>query len=306
MPSFYDLLKYAKTGIASSDMTAYDKMRALAMAGGAKYPVQTITGVPPLPFLADGRPLSAWSIDGNGVDGCGDKTKNFLPLPSSNTLYGITFTVDTSAGTVTASGENQYEGSIAFNLRVPADVYGDFYLSGCPSGGGASTYNVIAYDRTNGARCKKWDGTTASENDNGHGNVEVKIVQGHTTDIQVRIATDYDPNNIVFRPMLRTPTASADFEPYGYKIQLTCGGETKTFYIKQPLRKSLDGTAVDMADSTGTLIRRVDSDGSVLSEPVTETFTAPEIPTVRGSNTLTIGTTVQPSSVTIMGHIKPV
>lgn len=30
MPSFYDLLKYAKTGIASSDMTAYDKMRALA------------------------------------------------------------------------------------------------------------------------------------------------------------------------------------------------------------------------------------------------------------------------------------
>lgn len=30
MPSFYELLKYAKTGIASQDMTAYDKMRALA------------------------------------------------------------------------------------------------------------------------------------------------------------------------------------------------------------------------------------------------------------------------------------
>ena len=46
MPSFYDLLKYAKTGIASSDMTAYDKQRAIAMAGGAKYPVTTLTGIP--------------------------------------------------------------------------------------------------------------------------------------------------------------------------------------------------------------------------------------------------------------------
>ena len=41
MPSFYDLLKYAKTGIASPDMTAYDKQRAIAMAGGAK-PIQPI------------------------------------------------------------------------------------------------------------------------------------------------------------------------------------------------------------------------------------------------------------------------
>ena len=28
MPSFYDLLKYAKTGIASSDMTTYDKLHS--------------------------------------------------------------------------------------------------------------------------------------------------------------------------------------------------------------------------------------------------------------------------------------
>ena len=35
MPTFYDLMKYARTGIASPDMTAYDKLRALTIVGGA-------------------------------------------------------------------------------------------------------------------------------------------------------------------------------------------------------------------------------------------------------------------------------
>lgn len=62
--SFYDLLKYAKTGIASPEMTAYDKMRARSMAGvGA---IKTLTGVPPLTFGANGKPLISWSMLGNG------------------------------------------------------------------------------------------------------------------------------------------------------------------------------------------------------------------------------------------------
>ncbi len=51
--SFYDLLKYAKTGIAAPDMTGYDKLRARAIGGG--FPVQTITGVPPISFTGDGK-----------------------------------------------------------------------------------------------------------------------------------------------------------------------------------------------------------------------------------------------------------
>lgn len=64
--SFYELLRYAKTGIASADMTDYDKIKAIAMAGGAKYPVQTITGIPPITFKSDGRPLDNVTIIGNG------------------------------------------------------------------------------------------------------------------------------------------------------------------------------------------------------------------------------------------------
>lgn len=43
-----------------------------------------------------------------------------------------------------------------------------------------------------------------------------------------------------------------------------------------------------------------------LSNPTTESITIPQIATINGQNTLSIGTTLQPSSMSITGHIKPV
>lgn len=63
MTSYFNLLKYAATGIAAPDMTYYDKMRASTLMGGA---VKTLTGIPPLTFKADGTPLISWSMKGNG------------------------------------------------------------------------------------------------------------------------------------------------------------------------------------------------------------------------------------------------
>lgn len=64
MPTFYDLMKYSATGIASPDMTAWDKTRTLAIGGVST--VQTLTGIPPMSFKADGTPLISWSMKGNG------------------------------------------------------------------------------------------------------------------------------------------------------------------------------------------------------------------------------------------------
>lgn len=61
--NFYDLLKYAATGIASPDMTYFDRMRASTLMGGV---VKTLTGIPPLTFKADGTQLISWSMKGNG------------------------------------------------------------------------------------------------------------------------------------------------------------------------------------------------------------------------------------------------
>lgn len=60
------------------------------------------------------------------------------------------------------------------------------------------------------------------------------------------------------------------YEPYGYKIPIVCGGTTTNIYLDEPLN---EGESVSMSD------------------------TGVSIPTINGSNTLSVDTSVQPSSV---------
>ena len=62
------------------------------------------------------------------------------------------------------------------------------------------------------------------------------------------------------------------YEPYGYKIPIVCGGITTNLYLDVPLD---EGQSISMSD------------------------TGVSIPTINGSNTLSIGTTVQPSNMYI-------
>lgn len=75
--------------------------------------------------------------------------------------------------------------------------------------------------------------------------------------------------------MLTTGSIAAAYEPYGYQIPVTCGGITTNIYLDAPLG---DGNTVVFAE---TSIR---------------------IPTLEGTNVLSIGTTVQPSKVYIKGE----
>lgn len=72
--------------------------------------------------------------------------------------------------------------------------------------------------------------------------------------------------------MLNTGSTALLYEPYGYKIPVQCGGVTTNIYLAAPL---------------GT------------SDSISMTDTGISIPTVKGSNALSVGTTVQPSSVYI-------
>ena len=72
--------------------------------------------------------------------------------------------------------------------------------------------------------------------------------------------------------MLNTGATAATFEPYGYKIPVTCGGVTTNIYIDEPLTA---GETISYAD-TSTII-----------------------PTSMFLNTLSVGTTVQPEKVFI-------
>ena len=68
-----------------------------------------------------------------------------------------------------------------------------------------------------------------------------------------------------------------------------CGGITTNIYLDEPLAKS--GNNADYIDYAAQ--KRHNSDGTESS------VTLPEIPTLAGTNTLTVGTEVQPSDVYI-------
>lgn len=105
------------------------------------------------------------------------------------------------------------------------------------------------------------------------------------------------------KSMLNLGSAALPYEPFGYKIPISCGGQTNNIYLSAPLRKAIDGTdAVDTLDSTGTITRNVDENGDALGTPTTETIDVPEIPTVQGENTLTVDTILKPSKIVISGE----
>lgn len=142
--------------------------------------------------------------------------KNLLKITgTTTTVNGITFTVNKSAGTITATGTATANASFAVARGTDLPT-GDLYLSGGGSSGSTATYYVYAYDYTVDARPKKWDGTTQSESSiNTESNVEVKLVSGHDTAIRIMVREGVTVNGKVFKPMLRYGSiVDSTFEPW--------------------------------------------------------------------------------------------
>lgn len=94
-----------------------------------------------------------------------------------------------------------------------------------------------------------------------------------TTDETAFVRLCYIKKTYASDAMLNVGTTALPYEPYGYKIPVTCGGETTNIYIG------------DTPLGTG--------------QTVTGSETGVAIPTVDGQNTLSVETTVQPSKVVI-------
>ena len=209
--SFYDLLKYAKTGIASPEMTAYDKMRAVAMAGGGA--IKTLTGVPPLSFKADGKPLISWSMLGNGRQNGTPTPDNpimptFLGVRTANLFDEIYPDISVGAlvrykpiyvgdGTFTLSTTTPYDKSVA-NL---------FLLSGKVSGGASSSGNGAWYRHN-----------VTTQASNGFITIGYRQYTGTTSPAGCKT-------------MLNPGSTALPYEPYGWKIPVTNAGQTVPIYL---------------------------------------------------------------------------
>lgn len=153
-----------------------------------------------------GKTENGHSVGENGltVTACG---KNLLNTTATTTTKdGVTFTVDSTDGTITINGQNETSSGLYFILAYrPHFPTGQLVLSGCPSGGGNDTYSLVYTNNVNVWRYDYGGGANIEAIDYG---------QYYNSYIAVRIGAGYNANNVVMRPMVRRANVSADFEPY--------------------------------------------------------------------------------------------
>lgn len=139
--------------------------------------------------------------------------KNLLPLRNAvpRTLNGVTFNVNndgsvTANGTATATTDFYVysEGSPNYLATDLGSIKDGCILTGCPSGGSDSKYQLIAASNT---------GRYAT--DSGSGATMVIPLSENTIRVLIRVYSGYTCNNLIFKPMIRLATVEdATYEPY--------------------------------------------------------------------------------------------
>ena len=230
---------------------------------------KTITGTPPLSFHAIAQHLFDWSIDGNtdSGNGVGDITDNIF----DEQYIGISTNIAYKQINV---GDGEYTLSTTAESVSGSRLL--FFLSGDVSSGANNATNGVDNERP----------------------LTVTSTDGYVT-IAYRMIGETTP--ATSKTILNVGDTILPYEPYGYDIPIVVNNtDTYHCYITDVLRKSDGETPVyDTMSSDGTITRRVDTDGTPLEEPTTETYTAPDITVNWGWNTVDVDTAVTPSNMII-------
>lgn len=141
--------------------------------------------------------------------------KNLIPYPyleSSKTTNDVTFTVNED-GTITVSGtataNTSFSLASAIYYTLPKKVY---FWSGCPTGGGATTYNsyVNILKRTE----TSWK-IVKTIYDYGNGAaVDLRQYDYDGITITISVTKDTTMNNAVFKPLLEENSGASEYEKY--------------------------------------------------------------------------------------------
>lgn len=265
MPSFLDMKKYAATGIASPSMTYFDRMRANAIMGGGK--TRTLTAQPPLSFKADGEPLISWSMKGNGSQ-TGTPTPNAPITPDFvGTLSGSDWIIPIScAGQTTPV----YLGQTPTVRRVKK-----FVLTG------AENWTVWNYLTAVMFYTPVTDGTGNQVFSSHFG-----TRKSGSFPIVGNLVYNGDSNkNMIFRMSDDTTITTVDGFKEWLAAQHANGTPVIVWYIL-----ANEGTAI---------INEPLAKIGDYADELSSTDAGVSIPTVKGQNTLTVDTTLQPSEMTI-------
>lgn len=230
-------LRDVVTGFGVRDPLAEVWRRSLRGGGGG---AAEITGVPPLRYIGDGRPLTNYRIAGNTIQdgtpsadapvdaaGCGVRTGNLMPYPyydQSGTINGILWTVSNS-GHLKGNGVNN-QGT-------------NFFLSrnlGLKPG----TYTLKIHGKHIGMTLRIYDST-------GQGHVAAIPPSGvdayttftidssisNTCAVYFNVGTIGQTVDIDCEVMLNLGSTPLPYEPYGYYLPLTVNGTEHPIYLGQ-------------------------------------------------------------------------
>ena len=251
------------------DLMIWKKRRG----GGA----HTVSGVPPLSFTSDGSALLNYRVYGNEINNnsVGDKTANQW----SSSLIGDTHVSPTT-------GLPEFYGGRC-GIVTPISITGEsslFITFDSEKTGVRCMYSVLS----EGVLVRRQTAISSGNTINVSDGEELYIAF-------YRSANDLVPDDIT-NIMLNSGSAALPYEPYGYRLPLTVNSSTVNIYLSAPLSKTNDtADYIDYADQ-----KRYNADGTSAD------VTLPALPTISGTNILSVGTTVQPSQVMVKGKIQEV
>ena len=230
-----------------------------------------LSGIPPLTFVSNGENLADYRIYG-ATGGVGDRTENLFDKDSESVAGFIN-----DSGAIATS--SSYPISTYDYINVLPNTYYS-YKAFIAADSDESTQKTIrvSYYTSNKAFISRYF-------DIGNG-LTKKTITTPKNCFYVRLSIDDNLENVM---LWKGSSDVSVCEPYGYKIPVVCGGTTTNIYLDEPLAKS--GNNADYIDYAAQ--KRHNSDGTESS------VTLPEISTLAGTNTLTVGTEVQPSNVYI-------
>ena len=245
--------------------TYFDTLFAAKLA---EMQIKTLTGTLPLTFRTSETALRSWTIYGNDNVG-----KNKLEITADTaTVKGVTFTVDAANGTITTSGDSTSSSSNDSQFNFQGDdrkplsdgVLSDGMIFSC-DGIGVGKRCCVAYYTANN--------TYIAEQPVSGGGTIISIPENADKyRFYVRKTQAADGEDVTFKPMLRLPDTSADFEPY----QQGVGQRTRNLFPSAAAETKTNGNLSVTCDGNGGYT--INKTGA-LSEETVVTFDIPEFTT---------------------------
>lgn len=225
---------------------------------------KVLTGSPPLSFVSNGKNLVDYRIYG-ASGGVGDKTDNLWNEKATTDTYQYI----NASGNITTGAEGDRFLYLKVNVSPSTNYVFKWTENVLGTDDNTAYIRISEYTQSN-RFIRRVLCDCSAQTDNAF----LFYTGTNTTYIDVRIDSETSSRGQHLSGIMIVSgnTAPTSYEPYGYKIPIICGDTTTNIYLDKPLS---EGESISMSDA------------------------GISIPTINGTNVLTVDTEVQPSKMYI-------